>query len=170
MRTYLISKPAQDNGQAPVRSKTGFIAPGDVTMLIDLNLLKLPSPLDVRGRGHPVVYTNALMQMLLSLRQIFGLPLRALADFTLMLSKVAFPGLPVPDYTTLSRRIRNIRVALPVRRPHEAMYLIIGGVGLKVYREPQWKKCEQDFPRRHTWQKVKLKMDSDTGQIHAALA
>lgn len=48
-------------------------------------------------RGRPCVYADAVIQMLLGLKQVFRLPLRALQGFAQSLRALGFAGLPVPN-------------------------------------------------------------------------
>ncbi|WP_197330913.1 IS5 family transposase [Ralstonia syzygii] len=66
--TYRVKNWAQYNA--------GLIARGDVTMWVDQGLLA-SSGVGVSKRGRPCVYPDAVIQMLLGLKQVFRLPLRA---------------------------------------------------------------------------------------------
>lgn len=147
----------------------GLIARGDVTMWIDEGVLTQVSEASPTRRGRPRVYSDAAIQMLLGLKQVFHLPLRAVQGFAHSLRKLAYPGLPVPNYTTLSRRAQTLKVALPAQHPHEPMHLVIDSTGLKVYGEGEWKVRKHGWSKRRTWRKVHLAMDANTGQICAAL-
>ena len=100
---------------------------------------------------------------------VFHLPLRALQGFALSLRKLAYPGLPVPNYTTLSCRAQTMKVVLPTQRPNQPLHLVIDSTGLKVYGEGEWKVLKHGYSKRRTRRKVHLAMDANTGQICAAL-
>lgn len=70
-----------------------------MTAWINPSLFSARRELYVRARGRSCVYPDALIQVLLGLKQVFQLPLRALQGCSLSPSKLAFPGLPVPNYT-----------------------------------------------------------------------
>jgi hypothetical protein len=167
------SKRAEPKGKYRIKNwsqyNAGLIARGDVTMWIDPDLFASPPELDEPARGRPCVYSDALVQMLLGLKQVFRLPLRALQGFAQSLRKLAFPSLPVPNYTTLSRRAQTLKVALPTQRPNEPMHLVLDSTGLKVYGEGEWKVRKHGWSKRRTWRKVHLAMDANTGQICAVL-
>lgn len=173
MRKDTTSKQAGSAAKYRVKNwaqyNAGLIARADVTMWIDPSLFAASPELDERARGRPCVYPDALVQMLLSLKQVFHLPLRALQGFTLSLRKLAFAGLPVPNYTTLSRRAQTLKVALPVLHTGEPLHLVVDSTGLKVYGEGEWKVRKHGWSKRRTWRKVHLAMDANTGQICAAL-
>ncbi|KAF1010690.1 MAG: hypothetical protein E5299_01604 [Burkholderia gladioli] len=48
---------------------------------------------------------------------------------------MAFPSLPVPNYTTLCRRAKTLDVELPFFLDKEPMHLDVDSTGLKVYGE-----------------------------------
>ncbi|MEX3548214.1 MAG: transposase, partial [Burkholderia sp.] len=115
MRKDTTNKQAEPKGKYRVKNwaqyNAGLISRGDVTMWIDPDLFAVAPEFEVRTRGRPCVYANALVQMLLELKQVFHLPLRALQGFAQSLRKLAFPSLPVPNYTTLSRRAQTLKIA-----------------------------------------------------------
>lgn len=137
-------------------------------MWIDQSLFE-PSDTGVSRRGRPCVYPDAVIQMLLGLKQVFHLPLRALQGFAMSLRRLAFAELPVPNYTTLSRRAQDLEVVLPAARPGEALHLVVDSTGLKVFGEGEWKVRKHGYSKRRTWRKVHLAMDARSGQICAAL-
>lgn len=159
--TYRVKNWAQYNA--------GLIGRGDVTMWIDESLLA-PAPIAGKPkRGRPFIYTDALIQGLLGLKQVFHLPLRALQGFADSLRKLAFPELPVPNYTTLSRRAQDLQIVLPALRTDEPLHLVVDSTGLKLYGEGEWKVRKHGWSKRRTWRKVHLAMDANTGQVCAAL-
>ncbi|MHA6907983.1 IS5 family transposase [Ralstonia pseudosolanacearum] len=146
----------------------GLIARGDVTMWIDESMCTAPAA-QTPKRGHPLVYSDALIQGLLGFKQVFRLPLRALQGFAGSLRKLAFPDLPIPHYATLSRRAQGLEIVLPAWRSGEPVHLVIDSTGLKLYGEGEWKVRKHGWSKRRTWRKVHLAMDANTGQVCAAL-
>ena len=71
----------------------GLIARGDVTMWIDANVLTYATEPGAGKRGRPCIYADAVIQMLLGLKQVFRLPLRVLQGFAQSLRK---PNLRLP--------------------------------------------------------------------------
>jgi Transposase DDE domain len=148
----------------------GLIARGDVTMWIDDSVLTNAAESgDTRKRGRPCLYTDAVIQMLLGLKQVFRLPLRALQGFARSLCELAYPDLPVPHYTTLSRRAQTLTVRLPSLHSGEPLHLVVDSTGLKLYGEGEWKVRKHGWSKRRTWRKVHLAMDAKTGQVCAGL-
>lgn len=147
----------------------GLINRGNVSMWIDQSeLTRTPEHVPHR-RGRPCVYADPTIQMLLTLKQVFRLPLRALQGFAQSQRDLAFAGLPVPNYTTVCRRAQTLQVQLPVIRSAEPLHLVVDSTGVKVYGEGEWKVRQHGYSKRRTWRKVHLALDANTGQLLAAL-
>jgi hypothetical protein len=76
------------------------------------------------------------------------------------MSTLAFADLPVPNYTTLCRRARDLEVVLPTLRSGEPLHLVVDSTGLKVFGEGEWKVRKRGYSKRRTWRKVHLAMDA----------
>ncbi|KAF1017844.1 MAG: hypothetical protein E5299_00275 [Burkholderia gladioli] len=61
----------------------------------------------------PCLYGDTLIRELLGVKTVYRLTLRALQGFTQSLRDLAFPSLPVPNYTTLWRRVKMLDVEVP---------------------------------------------------------
>ncbi|KAF1013132.1 MAG: hypothetical protein E5299_00981 [Burkholderia gladioli] len=86
------------------------------------------------------VYTAiGLIQALLGVKTVYRLTLRALQGFNQSLRDLAFPSLPVLNYTTLCHRAKTLDVELPILRDNEPIHLVVNSSGLKVYGEGEWK-------------------------------
>ncbi|MBB1634117.1 hypothetical protein A9975_25090 [Cupriavidus sp. UME77] len=153
-----------------------MIARGDVTMWVDESVLGTVPDGTLPRLGRPHIHSDATIQMLLGLKQVFHLPLRALQGFACCLRKLAFPKLPVPNFdrrkslwdTTLSRRARELAVTLPAMYTGESMHLLVDSTGVKLHGEGEWKVCKHGYSKRRIWRKVHLAMDANTGQVCAA--
>jgi hypothetical protein len=88
--------------------------------------------------------------MLLGLKQVCRLPLRALQGFAHSLRELAFADLPVPNYTTLSRRVQELKVRLPALRSGEPLHLVVDSTSVKLYGEGEWKVRKHGYSKRRT--------------------
>ncbi len=132
----------------------GLIARGDVTIWMEPELWQQEPDGGSAKRGRPRVYADAVIQMLLGLKQVFRLPLRALQGFAGSMKKLAFSDLPVPNYTTLCRRAQDLHVVLPASRGDEPLHLVVDSTGLKVFGEGEWKVRKHPvghFKFPHLW-------------------
>ncbi|KAF1016487.1 MAG: IS5 family transposase ISBam3 [Burkholderia gladioli] len=101
------------------------------------------------------------------MKTVYRLTLRALQDFTQSLRNLAFPSLPVPNYTTLCSRAKTLDVELPILRDNEPIHLVVNSTSLKVYGEGEWKVRQHGYSKRRTWRKVHLALNANTGPVHA---
>ncbi|KAF1018175.1 MAG: IS5 family transposase ISBam3 [Burkholderia gladioli] len=146
----------------------GLINRGNVTIWIDEAVLaRIPDAILTRGR--PCLYGDTLIQTLLGVKTVYRLTLRALQGFTKSLRDLAFPSLPVSNYTTLCRREKTLDVELPILCDNEPIHLVVDSTGLKVYGEGEWKVRQHGYSKQRTWRKVHLAHNANTGQVHAAL-
>jgi Transposase DDE domain len=66
-------------------------------------------------RGRQPVFTDAAIQACLTLKALFGLPLRQTTGMVASLPDLAGLDWPVPDFSTLSRRQKTLAVNIPNR-------------------------------------------------------
>ena len=75
----------------------------------------------------------------------------------------------VPDYSTLSRRGKGLKVAQNRRTSNKSITLIVDSTGLKMHGGNGWheeKHRAKKAPK--TWRKLHIALDPDTGDILAA--
>jgi len=75
--------------------------------------------------GRPPVFSNAAIQFCLSIKVLFKLPLRQTAGMVASLLRLAGLDWPVPDYSTLCRRQKTLKVQIPYRRADGPLNLLV---------------------------------------------
>ena len=75
--------------------------------------------------------------------------------------------LPVPDYTTLSRRAATLEVDLAASAGAGPRVILMDSTGLKVYGEGEWKVRQHGYSKRRTWRKLHLAVDARTQEVVA---
>jgi hypothetical protein len=114
--------------------------------------------------GGQRTYSDLAIEAALTIRIIFHLPLRQTEGFLRSLADLLELELPIPNHTTLSRRLKklgdiNFR-RLATDRP---IHLLIDSTGLRIHvghlRKP---------PKRRVWRKLHLAVDGETGEVLAA--
>jgi hypothetical protein len=130
-----------------------------------------------RKRGGQVVYSDLAIETCLSLRLVYSLALRQTQGFVASLLSMLGVELPVPNYSTLSRRHTSLAVDLCARKKRkrdesstsseEPQHVVIDSTGLKVYGEGEWKRRKHGASKRRTWRKVHVAVDPETGEITA---
>jgi hypothetical protein len=144
----------------------GLIARGDLTVWLSPDLAWHATQ-GTGKRGRPLVFSNAAIQCVLTLKVLFQLPLRAAQGLVGSLLRLAGLDWPVPHYSTLSRRQRDLTVAIPCRSRGEPLQLVVDSSGLKVLGEGEWKVRRHGADRRRVWRKVHLAMDAEGHDIRA---
>ncbi len=76
-------------------------------------------------RGHPDTFSDSAVQTCLTLKVLFGLPLRQTVGLVASLIEMAGLDWQVPDYSTLCRRQAKIAVQIPYRCSGRPLNLLI---------------------------------------------
>lgn len=119
-------------------------------------------------RGAPQFYSDAVIEVLSVIRFRFNLTLRSTQGFAASLLELMQLALPVPDYSTLCRRLKGLAVPLKAKLSNEAVHVVVDSTGLKVYGEGEWKVRQHGHSKRRTWMKLHLAVDPGTNQIISA--
>lgn len=118
-------------------------------------------------RGAPVLYSDWAIQVLLMLKQVFGLPNRSVEGLARSLMCLIGLDLPVPDHTVISRRARTLTVQIERRERSGPIHVVADSTGLKVCGEGEWKVRQHGAGKRRTWLKVHLAVDADVRDVIA---
>jgi hypothetical protein len=100
----------------------------------------------------------------MTIRMVFHLPLRQTEGFLPSLVEMLELDLPIPDHTTLSRRLKKLG-EIRFRRPatDRPIHLLIDSTGLRIHvghlRKPR---------KRKAWRKLHLAVDAGPGEIVAS--
>jgi IS5 family transposase len=76
--------------------------------------------------------------------------------------------LSVPDYTTICKRSKCLRVNLP-KESKGSLHAVLDSTGLKVFGEGEWKVRQHGYSKRRTWRKLHLAVDSKSHEIEAVV-
>lgn len=74
---------------------------------------------------------------------------------------------PVPDYSTVSRRRKELNVTIPYRASRDGLHLLVDSTGIKILGEGEWKRKKHGADYRRQWCKVHIGIDADTLEIRA---
>jgi hypothetical protein len=76
--------------------------------------------------------------------------------------------LPIPNYSTLSRRAQRLKVSLQVKRAtNQPLHILIDSSGLKIYGEGEWRQQKHGAKSRRRWRKLHIALDAETRQLVA---
>lgn len=115
-----------------------------------------------RVPGSPRIYSELAIETCVMIRKLFHLPLRALQGF---LGSLVKGNMPVPNYTTVSRRGQCLNIHLK-KTKKEKTIVVIDSTGVKVYGEGEWKVRQHGSSKRRTWRKIHVAID-EKGEIRA---
>ena len=114
--------------------------------------------------GGQRTYANIAIEVALTIRMVFQLPLRQTEGFLRCLLQLLELNLPIPDHTTLSRRLKTLSdIQLPKRPANRPIHILIDSTGLRIHVGHVQKP-----PRNRAWRKLHLAVDADTGEIVAS--
>src|SRR5690242_20464317 len=113
-------KPLSARQSAPIGSATGkeytasLVQRGSLTLWVDQQALAgWVNQAKSGKKGASLLYTDSAILCALTLQQVYHLPLRSTEGLLGSLFHLLGIDLPVPDYTTLSRRRKSLPVSLP---------------------------------------------------------
>lgn len=138
---------------------------GSLLIWFDPEMEWLAAP---QGRcGRPATFSDGAIQTCLMLKALFGLPLRQTTGLVASLLGLAKLNCPVPDYSTLCRRQKDLTVTIPYRPSTGALHLLIDSTGIKAMGEGEWSCRKHGASRPRQWCKVHLGIDAETLEVRA---
>ncbi|MEP0916024.1 IS5 family transposase [Leptolyngbya sp. DQ-M1] len=143
---------------------------GSITFWIDETVLAQWIVPTLSGeRGASVFYSDLAIATMATVKAVYGLAGRQCQGFLSSIFGLMGFEFPVPDHSTLSRRIGKLTIALPVLPATGARHVVVDSTGVKVYGEGEWKTRQHGISKRRTWRKLHLGVDEATGEILAAV-
>jgi hypothetical protein len=119
------------------------------------------------ARGASPIYTDAAIQTLAVVKYLFGQAGRQAEGLLASIFDLMKVQLPVPDHTTLSRRLAKLEVKMPVKPKAGARHVVCDSTGVKVYGEGEWKVRQHGYSKRRTWRKLHVCADEESREIVA---
>ena len=144
---------------------TALKARGSLLIWLDKDMAWFAAPTGKRGRSS--TFSDAAIQFCLSIKCLFGLPLRQSIGMVESLLKLAGLDWPVPDFSTVSRRQKSLRIVIPYQTSREGLHLLVDSTGIKMLGEGEWKRKKHGADYRRQWRKVHLGIDAQTLEIRA---
>ena len=119
-------------------------------------------------RGRQPSYSDAAIQTCLTMKVLFGMALRQTTGFVESLLHLIGLEWSVPDFSTLSRRQKTLKVNIPYRGSQGPPHLLIDSTGIQVEGEGEWNARKHGGPKRRVWRKIRIGIDEKTLEIRAA--
>jgi IS5 family transposase len=121
-------------------------------------------------RGASRTYSNRAIEVMATLKGIYRWAGRQIEGFIESVFNLMNIILAVPDHSTLCRRMKTLKIDIPVQPAAKARHVVIDSTGVKVYGEGEWKTRQHGVSKRRTWRKLHLALDEATGEILAVVA
>jgi len=106
---------------------------GSLSIWFDAGMAWEATPSGKRGRQQ--AYSDAAIQACLTIKVLFGLPLRQTTGFVESLLELVGLNWAVPDFSTLCRRQKTLSVAIPYRGSAGPLHLLVDSTGIKAEGE-----------------------------------
>lgn len=116
-------------------------------------------------KGRPKIYSNEAILCALMIRAVYRLPLRALRGFLLSLAALMSLSLPIPCYTRICRRSKELGQQLKRLSNRRPVDIVFDSSGVKVYGEGEWKVRQHGKSKRRIWRKIHLAVDPSSHEI-----
>ena len=122
-----------------------------------------------KTRGGQEHYSDLAIEFCLTLRVVVRLALRQTQGFMWSIARLMRIDLVAPDYSTLSRCGKGLKIAQNRRAASKTITLIVDSTGLKVHGDNGWHEEKHGTRKaRKTWRKLHIALDPDTGAVAAA--
>ncbi len=146
-----------------------LIARGGITFWIDESALAAWKHSQTNRRpGTPRIYSDHAIQCALVVKSVYGLSLRAAQGFVSSVLSLMRLDLPVPNYSTISRRQGTLPVPIfASSSKNQPRHIVIDATGLQVYGAGEWHVQKHRGGRRRSWRKLHLGVDEQTKEIVA---
>ena len=138
---------------------------GSLSIWFDPEMTWTPPP--SRRRGRQQQFSDAAIQTCLTLKVLFGMPLRQTTGFVESLLQLVGLDWAVPDFSTLSRRQKTLNVSLPYRGGDGPLNLLIDSTGIMAEGEGEWNARKHGGPMRRIWRKIHIGIDEKTLEVRA---
>ena len=119
-------------------------------------------------RGRQPDYSDAAIQTCLTMKVLFGMALRQTTGFVESLLRLIDLDWAVPNFSTLSRRQKTLKVNIPFRGAPGPLHLLIDSTGIQVEGEGDWNARKHGGSKRRVWRKIHIAIDEKTLEIWAA--
>jgi Transposase DDE domain len=136
---------------------------GKINFWIDPQVLKTWKAARKKKNGRPFAYSDALIEMMCTIRFKFHLSLRETEGFFHSLTALMRLIFKVPSYTQVCRRMKNLPIPTDLLVKKNITDIVLDTTGLKVYGEGEWRA--EKYGGKRAWKKLHLALDPDSGKL-----
>ena len=125
-----------------------------------------PPPSGKRGRQQQ--FSDAAILTCLTLKVLFGMPLRQTIGFVQSLLRLVGLDWTAPDLSTLCRRQQTLNVSLQYRGSTGPLNLLIDSTDIKAKGEGEWNARKHGGSKRRVWRKIHIGIDEETLEVRVS--
>lgn len=132
---------------------------GDITIWFDEKAIRKWYARRTGKRGAPSVYSNRAIEVAGMIHLIFHLPYRQTEGFMCSLIKIMKIDLRIPDFSTISRRIKKLKIKLRIptgKFDAHGTHIIIDTSGLSVYGADEWHNTKKGLTKFKGYRKLHI--------------
>ncbi len=122
---------------------------------------------DIRKSGGQRQYSDIAIQVCLTMRLIYNLPLRQTEGFMNSIFTILGVDISSPDHTTMSRRSADLKIIRQSLKKDGPIDILIDSTGLKVCGSGEWEEAKHGKGRRKKWMKLHLGVNEQSQEIEA---
>jgi hypothetical protein len=138
---------------------------GSLSIWFDLEMVWTLPPSGKRGPQQR--FSDAAIQICLTLKVLFGMPLRQTTGFVQSLLRLVGLDWAAPDFSTLCRRQKTLNVHLPYSGSTGPLNLLIDSTSIKAKGEGEWNVRKHGGSKRRVWCKIHIGIDEETLEVWA---
>ncbi len=139
---------------------------GSLTIWFDPSMTWEAAPTGKRGRQH--AYSDAAIQTCLTMKVLFGMALRQTTGFVESLLRLIGQDRAVPDFSTLSRLQKTLKVNVPYRGSDGPLHLLTDSTGIRLEGGGEWNARKHGGAKRRVWGKIHIGINEKSLEIRAA--
>lgn len=141
---------------------------GKITVWLSPSILASWRSLEVRNKAvGEKFYPDVVIEFCFIIQNLYQQPLRQTVGFVEdILCLCGLSACCVPNFSTLSRRSKNLSVSYRSdRKNKQNIHLSVDCTGIKVYGEGEWKVKKHGVSKHRTWLKLHIGIDVATQEI-----
>jgi len=142
---------------------------GSITFWMSDDFEKTWMYIGKKQRGSQFDYSDQAILVMLTVKEVFHLTNRGVEGSVRSIFQMMKMDLPVPDYSTLSKRGKELKVKKLPKKASQSLNIVMDSTGLKIYGEGEWKVRMHGVSKRRTWRKLHVGANPEDGEIQAVL-
>ena len=129
---------------------------GSITVWFSEEAIEAWHPPHGGTKGGQYEYSDVAIDTALTIRLVFKSALRQTEGFLDSLIRIMGLNIKAPNFSTLSRRGKNLDVRPLERLSDGPVNLLVDSSGLKIYGDGEWTETKHGLRRRRRWRKLHI--------------